>query len=177
MKTLTSTNCSRRGLTLIEVIAGLALMGILLAGMLNAKSRFTRQHQHAQRVLIAVDALDRLLIKHWSELGAIEADERGEFEGRPDMFWKAGVVNNDTAGEWHCRVVRIKVFDTKPDTYTEPLVSVELMAIDPAYLSVLAEEDRTGPDSDAPKPPAPRESIPEVNEPVSPTPHILGVTR
>ena len=44
----------RRGLTLIEVVAGLALMGTLLASLLVASSAHLRQIHTAQRGLAAL---------------------------------------------------------------------------------------------------------------------------
>lgn len=175
MMTLISTDCSRRGLTLIEVVAGLALMGTLLVAMLSAKSRFSRQHHYAQRVLIAVDALDRLLIERWPELGAIEAIEQGDIEGRPDMVWRASVIDGQQTEQWHCRVIRIEVLEAVHELRTEPLASVELLAQDPAYRGEDPDETQPEPGIEMPGPTDTQESSPEGIEPLGPDPLILGV--
>ncbi|MEO1527310.1 MAG: type II secretion system protein [Planctomycetota bacterium] len=57
---------SRRALTLIEVIAGLALMGTLLTVVLVAGSKHASQLKQAERKREATRRLDALLT-HWSQ--------------------------------------------------------------------------------------------------------------
>lgn len=62
---------SRTGLTLIEVVAGLALMGTLLVTVLLGASSHLRQLRAAQQKTIAIESLDRLL-SLWSSDGFSE---------------------------------------------------------------------------------------------------------
>jgi len=126
-----STNCCRRGLTLIEVVAGLALMGTLLAAMLSGKSRFTGQYHHAQRVLTAVELLDAFLIDRWPAIGEIDDSDSGDFAGESDMTWRISVVDDPVAADWHCRVVRVEVLDANWESDEPPLASVDLLVPDP----------------------------------------------
>jgi len=128
---LISTNCCRRGLTLIEVVAGLALMGTLVAAMLSGKSRFTGQYHHAQRVLAAVDAMDAFLIDRWPTVETIEDGESGDLEGQKNLGWRVSVVDDPVAADWHCRVVRVQVLDSLGEPGALPLVSVDLLVSDP----------------------------------------------
>ncbi len=122
-----STNCCRRGLTLIEVVAGLALMGTLVAAMLSAKSRFTGQYHYAQRVLTAVDAMDALLVNRWPTISAIEDSESGDFDDQEGLMWRAAVVDDQAAADWHCRVMRVDVLDSLSEPGDPPLATVDLL--------------------------------------------------
>jgi len=169
MRSSTSTDCSRHGLTLIEVVAGLALIGTLLAAMLSAKSRFTGQHHRAQRVLAAVDALDELLMDQWPTLELIKGTEYGEFDLNPDMTWRAVIVEDQNTAEWHCRIIRVEILDATNKNQGGPLASVELLAADPSYQKIKTEQDQRQPGDSTTAPPATDEppqnrSIP--NDPV-----------
>lgn len=59
---------SRTGLTLIEVVAGLALMGTLLVAVLLGASSHLRQLRTARQKTSAIESLDRLL-PFWSRDG------------------------------------------------------------------------------------------------------------
>ena len=179
-RTSTSTNCSRHGLTLIEVVAGLALMGTLVAAMLSAKGRFTAQHYRAQRVLYATEALDSLLLERWPDLGSIERTEHGELDNHQDMAWRASVIENLTTTDLHCRVIRIEVIDTLDESDSDPLVDVELLAVDPTYRTQVLESDPTEPDTESTTFPPLKDNSPGVKEPAKPireerVPVVLGV--
>ncbi|MEZ6192078.1 MAG: type II secretion system protein [Phycisphaerales bacterium] len=180
MQTSASTNCSRRGLTLIEVVAGLALMGTLLAAMLSAKGRFTRQQHHAQRVLVAVAALDDLLMESWHVLGTIEDTEYGEIEGQQGMTWRASVIEERAAEDWHCRIIRVEIIDATDNTDAEPLARVELLAPDPSYLIEITRRDNADPQNEGTELPQLKSPVPKADDPVSPirtetAPPVLGV--
>jgi prepilin-type N-terminal cleavage/methylation domain-containing protein len=69
----------RQGLTLIEVVAGLALLGGLLSGILMAYGRHVVQVRHAELRLQATAAADRLLAL-W--FGGFERGLRRHGDGR-----------------------------------------------------------------------------------------------
>jgi len=121
------TCCPSRGLTLIEVVAGLALMGTLLAAMLSAKSDFASQHHYAQRVLIAVDAMDELLMNHWQDIKQLEDLGAGNFNQHKDLTWTAKPIDDPNATDWYCRILRVQVLDTTAGPNDPPLASVDLL--------------------------------------------------
>ncbi len=179
------TTCCPRGLTLIEVVAGLALMGTLLAGMLTAKSRFTRQQVQSQRVLVAVEALDALLIERWDEFHVIQRGSHGDFDGLEDMTWRASIVTSGAASDWHCRVIRIEVLDQVERSRGESLASVELLVPDPVYLKELANKEDAEADKEQDNPEtreSPGEKQEQENAPAlpdneaEPGPVVLGVS-
>ena len=68
---LPKSNCargSRTGLTLVEVVAGLALMGTLLVAVILGASSHLRQLRTVERKKAAIESLDKLLAS-WSHHG------------------------------------------------------------------------------------------------------------
>ena len=57
----------RQGLTLIEVVAGLALMSSILVAVLFLKSRYARQQAIADHHLKSLSAADALLSIWWQD--------------------------------------------------------------------------------------------------------------
>ncbi len=104
----------RRGLTLVEVIAGLALMASLLATMVVAYSAHLRQHRNAQRKVLAVELLDRQL-EEWRRASVpIPVPSAGEFLDKPEFHWQTELVPNATLAQFHSEVVRIEVREKQP---------------------------------------------------------------
>lgn len=124
-----SINCYARrpGLTLIEVVAGLALMGTLLTTLLLAHSAHARQVRAAQDKLAAVDALDGLLTR-WEVAGtsAPRRDE-GELPGHPELVWRTRPIRNRAAENLRSEVVVIEVFERNVASGADALCSVELL--------------------------------------------------
>ena len=68
-----------RGLTLVEVVAALALLGTLLSAMLLARGRYVRQNMRAQESVEAVAVTDALL-EQWFNQQPVDVDELGPKE-------------------------------------------------------------------------------------------------
>lgn len=109
-----SWSSERGGLTLIEVVVSVLLVGTLLTAVLTAHRRSTSQYRLAERRVRAVAALDRLLLARTS--------------GAPEFMLARGRVPDDSQLEWRCRyrqasllpalhadIVRIEVYDPALD--------------------------------------------------------------
>lgn len=109
------TSCSRRcgaaGLTLIEVVAAIAILGTVLVGIVLAQSRHTRQIARAAQVDAAMEAADRQLEDWWASGGGVPIDDRGEVEGAP-LRWISRVVPNQALERLDARVVRVEFYET-----------------------------------------------------------------
>lgn len=133
----TCSTCSRaRGLTLIEVVAALAILGTLLVGIVLAKSRHTHQLVRAQAQTRAVVAADELITGWWTSLDGVPIDEQGELPGDRPLRWQTRLVDNDEIAALGARVVRVELFDIADATARgkgdgDPLVSVDLVVRDP----------------------------------------------
>src|SRR4051812_50208316 len=85
-----------RGLTLVEVVAGLARLSTLLVAVLTTKARVTRQWSHAQRKLQAVATADRLLAEWWPRRDEFPRQSSGRVAGDSGMRWRTTPVANQT---------------------------------------------------------------------------------
>jgi type II secretory pathway pseudopilin PulG len=114
-----------RGLTLVEVVAGLALLSTLLVAVLMTKTRVTRQWAHAQRKLQATAAADRLLSGWWQDVPRFPRHASGAVPGDAGLAWRTTPVSNPTAAALRASVVRLEVLDDR-----EVLTSVEIVLDD-----------------------------------------------
>ena len=116
-------------MTLIEVLAGLAILSTVLVAILIAKGRYTRQHARAARLTEVVAATDQLLSEQWTDQG-IAPGESGPLPGLPDYEWRtfmhAAVLPREL--ENHARLVRLEV--TRADTNNTnntPILTLDLL--------------------------------------------------
>lgn len=94
----------RRGLTLIEVIAALLLLGVVLSAVLMARGRAMAQWAEANRRLDAMERLETQL-RQWGE--AVPETGGGALPGEPAMRWRTRVVREES----RLRVVAVEVVD------------------------------------------------------------------
>src|SRR3954463_9256722 len=78
----------RRGVTLVEVLAGLVLLGTVLASVMIARGRFLRQWAQAEQRLAAVRAAD-LMVSRWIAAGpqAVPVPAQGLVDDLPHYAW------------------------------------------------------------------------------------------
>ena len=108
--------CSQqRGLTLIEVLASLALLGALFTGVLIGKSRLTQQWSASQARLAAIERAGELLDR-WHANGELPAEPSS---GRlPDgSSWSTTLLPPDQLDELGYR--RIRFILRPPGTHLE----------------------------------------------------------
>jgi hypothetical protein len=109
----TSSQAPRRrrsaGLTLVEVVAGLALLSTLLVAVLTTKARVTRQWANAQRRLDATAAADRLLATWWQDVERFPRQSSGRVAGDGQLRWRTRPVRNDSVESLGASVVRLEV--------------------------------------------------------------------
>src|SRR5688572_10683971 len=109
-KSSRSSGRLRAGLTLVEVVAGLALLGTLLVALLSARAKVARQYQGAEARLEAVKVADELLGGWWREGGRFPRDEVGVVgEGASRFRWRTRVVPNQAMDELSSEVVRLEL--------------------------------------------------------------------
>src|SRR5947209_13143962 len=81
------TRC--RAMTLIEVIAGLVILGTILASLAIARGRFARQWSAADRKLAAVRALDAL-VADWMNVpgSSVPLNRQAAVPDAPKFIWR-----------------------------------------------------------------------------------------
>jgi hypothetical protein len=115
-------------MTLLEVVAGLALLASLLGALVLAKARYARQAAAADRRLEAVDAADDLLAAWHRDPKSLPHDGYGSgtVPGDSRLAWRTRPVANGGVEELGGRAVRLEVLDRR--THPPPvLVGVEFV--------------------------------------------------
>ena len=118
----------RAGLTLVEVVAGIGLLGTLLASLLISFSQQIRQQQRAQARLQAVQVLDRKLEEWYSGTDPIPVREEGELGSDEKLKWKTSRVKDAQAERWGMERVLIEIWPVEP-AGSGPLVSLEVVQV------------------------------------------------
>ena len=117
---------ARRGLTLIEVVAGIALLATLLVSTLAAFRAHASQVRSAKNRLAAIAVADRLL-SEWMNAGTLPGI--GETEDVPDTKgWRWRIVRPEPTMELrrlNALAVRLEIVDSEPTPSV--LTSVELL--------------------------------------------------
>ncbi len=97
------------GFTLIEVIAGLAILGSLLAATVLARVAYTRQWVKANQKLEAVAAADALLAQWWRAPEGLPVSGAGDVPGWEKLTWRTHELPDDAAASIGGRVVRLEI--------------------------------------------------------------------
>src|SRR5688572_15241286 len=84
-----------RGMTLIEVLAGVALLGSLLVGVVLARGRYIRQWTTAQHRLEAVQAADALLNQWWASEDSVPRSGMGSCGERRSLRWQTRLIESE----------------------------------------------------------------------------------
>lgn len=144
-------------MTLIEVVAAIAILGTVLVGVVIAKSRHTRQIARAQRTHAAVRAADDLIASWWLSAEGVPIGAHGVIEADHTLAWRTRLIDNAAVLRLGAQVVRVEVRDaaTSPaaqesaDMHAleadKPLVVVELLLPDPAVVNIEAADDQANP--------------------------------
>src|SRR3954447_17756598 len=102
----------RPAMTLIEVIAGLVILGTILASLAIARGRFARQWSAADRKLTAVRALDAL-VADWMNVpgSAVPLNRQGAIPDMAKLIWRTRVLPDTAATKLSAAIVRVEVLD------------------------------------------------------------------
>jgi prepilin-type N-terminal cleavage/methylation domain-containing protein len=104
----------RRGLTLIEIVAGLVVLAVLISALTIARGRFLRAWSQGQRKLEATAAVDRMLAG-WIGGGggddAIPVPGQGALNGVEGCTWRTNWMPEEGARRLGAGVVRLEVMD------------------------------------------------------------------
>jgi hypothetical protein len=116
------------------VLAGLVVLGTVLASVVVARGRFLRQRALADRQLRATEAVDQL-ISNWTGGGtsfdSVPRAASGALPGVEGCRWRTLERRDPAAIALGARVVRIEVWDRDPDAGgRSPVASLELLVHD-----------------------------------------------
>lgn len=100
-------------MTLLEVMAALAIVSLVLSSTLVARARFVRQTARASKAIELMRITDGLLTDWWRRpLEEFPRSGRGIVPGRDDRVWIAQVVQRSPLDLPDLEVVRVTVFDS-----------------------------------------------------------------
>jgi hypothetical protein len=109
------------------VIAGLALAGSLLVGLVLAKARHERQWDASRRRIAAAKVADELLAGWWAQPGSMPVQGEGVTESTPEMAWRTQAVHNADVELLGGRVVRLELRPDRASDDAPPPISVEIV--------------------------------------------------
>lgn len=113
------------GLTLIEVIASIALLGSILVSMLLAHSRLVRQSVRAERTRQATTLADDLLAD-WFVNGTVPLSGSGTIPNHPEFRWEVRPIQGIRSLPVEASIVEFQVRENRSDA-RKPLFSTELL--------------------------------------------------
>src|SRR5438477_12326371 len=89
-----------RGVTLIEALAGLVILGTLLVSITIARGRFIRQRALAEQKIAAAAAVDRMVAKWMAGSGAaIPVSAQGPLDGLANHTWRTRLIHDRAAAD------------------------------------------------------------------------------
>ena len=127
----------RDGLTLLEVIVGLVLMGSILVASLLGFSKHRRQLQLAEKRIQATFVADGLVQELSAQRGGIPVPAQGAVPGQSGWIWKTSAVGTTVMASIPMQVIRLELIDTR-DPVT-PLISVDLVKRSPQTIAFSRE--------------------------------------
>ena len=118
----------RPAMKLIEVVAGLVILGTILASLAVARGRFARQWAEADRKLTATRALDAL-IAEWIQKSDVPINRHGMLPDAKNMIWRTRAIRDRAASTLSVAIVRVEVFDRANEDRPAavPVVTVDLL--------------------------------------------------
>lgn len=130
MRQRSETSSPSAGLTLVEVVAGMALLGTFLAAALVAGAKLTAQRGEAERRLEATRLADELLEGWWRDVDNFPRHGEGRASGRVTWHWTMRPVENEAARKlgWETIALELRPASTvtDKDAEREPAVRVEV---------------------------------------------------
>lgn len=115
------------GATLIEVLAGLVILGTILSSAVIARGRFQRQIRDADDRLAAIRAADELVGKWLSQpVGTAPVPGSGTAGSSDDLIWRTSWVPDRAARRLGARIARLDILDRRALSRA-PLVSLEFL--------------------------------------------------
>jgi len=115
------------GATLIEAVAGIALMGTLLVSMLVAGGRMQKQSRRAELRQTGCRIADSLIASWYVGAEKVPRNGSGEVPGHKGWRWRTALRTSRTAEPLGAEVVRVALFAPGDDPQHAPIVHIDLL--------------------------------------------------
>lgn len=121
--------CSRwpRGMALVELVAGLALLAAVLAGIVTARAQLRHQARETELRRQAIAAVDAMLADWWADVRHFPRQSSGRVDGAAGLVWSTRPVRSPAADSLLGEVVRLEVSDESDPRGRNVLASVEVL--------------------------------------------------
>jgi prepilin-type N-terminal cleavage/methylation domain-containing protein len=96
-------------MTLIEVLAALAILGVVLVSIVTCRARYVHQFSLARAKLEAIAAIDQLFAQARQKQGPFDVSATGAIPGHPEWILRRTVMVDDPDGLEGFQVVRLSV--------------------------------------------------------------------
>lgn len=117
-------------MTLLEVIAAIAILGTILVGIVLAKSRHRRQLARTADATAAVAATEELLCAWWSGPDGVPVGAEGVMSASKPLRWRTRETPNPEIEDLGARVVRLEVFPGQAESSAAADDSEALLYVD-----------------------------------------------
>ncbi|MFG0250421.1 MAG: prepilin-type N-terminal cleavage/methylation domain-containing protein [Phycisphaeraceae bacterium JB051] len=144
-----------RGLSLIEVVIGMALLGLFLASIFIAQAKLTRQSVIARKKALAISATDTLLAGWATDWANFPTDDTGTIPDHDNLQWQTQSQQSTELEELGILKVQLAITDTTRNNADEPILQLELavpMEEIEDEASHTDESKQASPASDSPEP-------------------------
>ena len=113
-------------MTLVELLAGLVILGTVLSAMVVARGRLLRQWGQADRKILAGKELDAMFAD-WTEFPTFSPPipGQGQLAGASHFIWRSQWVPNPAAVKLNSAVARVEVFESM--NARGPILTVDLL--------------------------------------------------
>lgn len=99
-------------MTLLEVLAGLLVLGTLLASVTIARARFIRQWSDADRKITAIKSADAQIAQWLSGPPAnVPLNSEGTLDAPANCGWRTRLIPDNSAATLGAAVVRMQIID------------------------------------------------------------------
>lgn len=110
------------GMTLVEVVAAIAILGIIVVGLTLARSSHARQIAASRNLADGVHLVDDLIASWWTGRTGVPINSCGVIGPNGEWNWKTYVVSNPNLDDIGARVVRVEVHHQSNPANVQPII-------------------------------------------------------
>lgn len=116
-----------KGLTLLEVVAALALLSTLLVAVLAAHDRLAKQTLRGRLRLEAIDAADALLAEWTLTQPMSIPGAKGRVKSNQRLYWYLSARSERDLEPLGVQVARLEVYDGEKESGENALATIEFL--------------------------------------------------
>lgn len=132
-----------RGMTLLEVLVAMVILGTILTTAVLARSRYIQQSVRAAEKQRAVAAADALLATWFADPNVFASEASGMVNGETDLSWNTHLIDQADAHDLGAKILRLEIWKHIDAQIAQPFSNLPLTSIE---LLVPATPPRGRPD-------------------------------